>query len=485
MRRASVRTTLVPLLLLLIARFGASPHARQRQDATARPNFVIILADDLGYGDLGSYGHPVIRTPALDRMAAEGQRWTSFYAGAPVCSPSRAALLTGRLPVRTGVYGQERPDSGPNSAPAVFGANARGGLPPSELTIAEALRGAGYATAMVGKWHLGDRPEYLPQAQGFDQYLGVPYSNDMASTVPPDRRRAAIVEPKSEYWNVPLLRNGDVVEQPVRQDDLTRRLTDEALAFVEQHRNTPFLLYLAFTMPHVPLFPSREFTGRSGASRYGDVIEEIDYSVGRLLETLRSSGLSERTLVVFSSDNGPWTSYRTHGGSAGPLRDGKGTTWEGGVRVPALFWWPGHVRPGVQAGIGAAVDLFPTLLSLARVPVPTGRPIDGVDLSASLTAGTASAREVFHFYRDEELYALRKGDYKAHFVTRGAYGAGAPRTLHDRPLLFHLGMDPGERYDLSAEQPSVVADLLREAELHKARLEKAPALLVSNPPVAK
>ena len=472
------------VIAIAVAGTGVVPLA-QRPAPADRPNFVVILTDDLGYGDLATYGHPVIRTPALDRMAAEGQRWTSFYAGAPVCSPSRAALLTGRLPVRTGVYGEERPDSGPRSAPAVFGVNARGGLPPSEITIAEALKPAGYRSAMIGKWHLGDRPEYLPQAQGFDLHFGIPYSNDMGSTLPPEKRRAGIFDPRSEYWDVPLLRNGDIVERPVQQEDLTQRLTDEAVRFIEENRNTPFFLYLAHPQPHVPLFRSKEFAGRSSGDRYGDVIEEIDATVGRILDALRATGLANRTMVVFSSDNGPWTVYETHGGTAGPLRDGKGTTWEGGVRVPGIFWWPGRIAPRVETGIGAALDLFPTMLALAGVAPEAARAIDGVDLSPALLGTGPSPRTTFPYYRDHELYAIRKGEYKAHFVTRGVYGMGPVRTVHEPPLLFHLGVDPGERYDLAAAKPEIVAELLREREAHLAAVDRAPALLVANPPPAK
>ena len=373
------------------------------------PNIIVVLTDDQGYGDLSSYGHPTIRTPQIDRLAAEGQRWTSFYAGAPVCSPSRAALLTGRLPLRTGVYGRERQDGSQHSGPGVFTASSTNGLPLSEVTIAEMLKARGYATAIIGKWHLGHTPEFSPQRQGFDLHFGLPYSNDMSLSPGIKGGREMMLDPRPEYWQVPLLRNGEVVEQPIRQETLTQRLTDEAIGFVRAHRNRPFLLYLAHSMPHLPLFRSRAFEGRSAAGVYGDVIEELDANVGRLVDAVRTAGLERRTVVIYTSDNGPWTLYDQHGGSAGPLRDGKATTWEGGVRVPGIFWAPGRIRPGVVSEPGAHLDLLPTIAALTGTSVPSDRPLDGLDLSPTLLRGQPSPRQSFAYWRDDELMAFRLG----------------------------------------------------------------------------
>ena len=326
---------------------AAGPDAAPR-----RPNIVIITADDLGYGDLGSYGHPNISTPHLDRLADEGQRWTSFYAQAPVCSPSRAALLTGRVHLRSGMFGRRV---------GVFFPDSRAGLPATEITLAEALREQGYATGIVGKWHLGHLPEFLPVRHGFDSWFGIPYSNDMDWQIAPGAaRREAMFDPRIDYWHVPLIRNEEEVERPADQHTVTRRYAEEAAAFIDAHQDEPFFLYLAHTMPHMPLFRSEAFTDRSVAGVYGDVIEEIDWTVGQVVGALDRLGLSSNTLVVFTSDNGPWTSFETHGGSAGPLRHGKGTTFEGGMRVPGIFWWPGTIAPGVTREIGSGMDLFTT-----------------------------------------------------------------------------------------------------------------------------
>jgi uncharacterized sulfatase len=469
--RGPVRFVLAALLLVVGA--VAAPRAQ----TNPAPNIIVILTDDLGYGDLSSYGNPNIRTPNLDRMASEGQRWTSFYAGAPVCSPSRAALLTGRLPVRVGVYRREPPDTGPRGAPGVFNIQSTSGLPHEEITIAEMLKERGYATAIIGKWHLGHLPEYLPERHGFDEHFGLPYSNDMGLAEGVKGGREMMMNPRVEYWTVPLLRNGDVVERPVQQQTLTKRYTEEAVRYIRAHRNRPFFLYLAHAMPHVPLFRSNAFENKSAGGVYGDVIEELDWSVGEILTELRSSGLDRRTLVMFTSDNGPWTLYDQHGGSAGPLRDGKGTTWEGGVRVPGIFWWPTRIKPATVLGVGAALDLMPTIASLSGAQLSNDRERDGIDLSPALLRGDRSPRETFAFWRDHELYAFRKGPWKAHLVTRGAYNRGSGRVVHDVPELYHLGVDPGERWNVAADHPDIVRELATMAEAHRQSVKMGEPLI--------
>ena len=448
--------TFIALLFLSVASLAQAPA----------PNIVIILADDLGYGDLGAFGSPNIRTPRLDRMAAEGQKWTNFYVQ-PVCSPSRAALLTGRLPIRSGMYGHAN-----GIAPKVLMDKVPAGLPMEEITIAESLKARGYATAIVGKWHLGDIPQYFPMKQGFDYWFGLPFSHDMKMTVPRDKglKTAAYYDPRPEYWDVPLMRNNDIVERPVNHRTLTKRYTEEAIQFIQSNRAHPFFLYLAHNLPHIPLARSPEFEGHSDGGIYGDVVEELDASTGRILDALKTAGLDRRTLVVFTSDNGPWLPFETHGGSAGPLTQGKGTTWEGGVRTPAIFWWPGTVKPAVITSVGSAMDLFVTAAKLAGGQTPTDRIIDGVDLRAALTgAGPVPPRTLFYYW-DDELRAVRNGAYKAHFITSGAYGEGGARIEHSPPLLFDLTQDPGERHNIAAAHPDIIADLLRQTEAHKKQL---------------
>lgn len=429
----------------------------------ARPNIVVIFADDLGYGDLGAFGAPNVRTPRLDAMASEGQKWTNFYVQ-PVCSPSRAALLTGRLPIRNGMFGTPG-----GTSPKVFRDNAAEGLPAAEITVAELLKSAGYRTGMVGKWHLGQLPPFLPMRHGFDSWFGLPYSHDMRMTVPRDNgvQTAAYYAPKPEYWDVPLMRDDTVIERPADHRTLTKRYTEEAVRFIATNRRTPFFLYLAHSLPHIPLARSDAFVDKSAGGLYGDVIEEIDWSVGQVLDALRAAGVDRNTLVLFTSDNGPWLPFRSHGGSAGALKEGKGTTWEGGVRTPAIFWWPGTIRPGTVTGIGSGLDLLATAAGLAGAKVPSDRAVDSLDLGATLTTGRPSPRVELVYYWDSELRAIRQGNYKAHFITSGAYGEGQPRTEHDPPLLFDLATDPGERFDIAADHPEVVAALRQAVATHR------------------
>lgn len=433
-----------------------------------RPNIVVIFADDLGYGDLACFGHPTIRTPNLDRMAAEGQKWTNFYVGASVCTPSRAALMTGRLPIRSGMCSSKRRVLFPDSA---------GGLPQSEITIAKALKPQGYATAAIGKWHLGHLPQYLPTSHGFDSYFGIPYSNDMDRVPGEPKGRKAFWDPKVEYWNVPLMRDKEVVERPANQNTLIKRYSEEAVRFIERKKDEPFFLYLAHNLPHVPLFCSDEFRGTSRRGLFGDVVEEIDAGVGRIIETLRKHNLAENTFVVFTSDNGPWLPFNEHGGSAGLLREGKGCTYEGGMREPTILWWPGRIKPGVVRDMGATMDLYTTILKLGGAEVPTDRVVDGLDLRPALFGTGPSPRQTMFYYRGTELYAVRKGPYKAHFVTQSGYRGDKP-VKHDPPVLYHLEHDPSEKYDIAKDHPDVIADIMKEVAKHRATLKPGEDQLV-------
>lgn len=436
---------------------------------SAAPNVVIIYADDLGYGDLACYGHPTIRTPHLDRMAAEGMRFTEFYSAAEVCTPSRAALLTGRYPIRSGMC---------HDTHRVLRRNSAGGLPVGEHTLAETLRAAGYATACVGKWHLGHLPRHLPAAHGFDRFFGMPFSNDMqpAPDAPRDRTRRFFGE-RTEFWRTPLIRGTDVVEEAPDQHFLTPRYTAEAVDFITAHRDRPFFLYMAHSFPHVPLFASPDFVGRSRAGRYGDVVEEIDWSVGRILDTLRDLGLDGRTLVVFSSDNGPWTIFDQHGGSAGMLRGGKGSTWEGGMRVPGIAWWPGTIPAStIQHEMATTLDVVPTCVALAGGTIPAGTELDGVDIRDLLLDAGPVERPPFVYYRGTRPFAIRSGRWKMHRLTQAGYGQAQPEP-HDPPLLFDLGVDPAERFDVAADHPDVVRDLSAALAAHEAAVVPAETQL--------
>jgi arylsulfatase A-like enzyme len=447
------------ILSLSIAAVGVSGAERSKT-----PNFIIILADDLGYGDLGCYGHPSIRTPNLDRMAAEGMRFTDFYSAGEVCTPSRAALMTGRLPIRNGMcHDQYR----------VLRANSTGGLPADEITIASALKARGYATACVGKWHLGNwmnNPAHHPLRHGFDFYFGLPHSNDMNPKPGIPKGAASRLDQDPEWWNAPLFLNEQMIEQPADQSTLTRRYTEQALKFINQNKAKPFFVYFAHTFPHVPLFASSKFKGASLRGPYGDVVEELDWSVGRILEALRTNKLSDNTFVFFTSDNGPWLIQGMAGGSAGPLKDGKGSTWEGGMREPGIAWWPGRIRAGtVNHEIAGTMDLFPTLLKFAGAPVPSDRIMDGFDLAPTLFETGRSARDCYLYYRGTQLYAARKGPYKAHFLTRTGYGP-EPAEKHDPPALYDLEADPSEKFDVAGKHPEVLAEIAAEVARHRSNL---------------
>lgn len=454
-------------LFALIAVCGLSSVAlAARADS---PNIVVIFCDDLGYGDLSCFGHPTIKTPNLDRMAAEGVRLTQFYSASPVCTPSRAALMTGRLPIRSGMCSDRRRVLFPNSG---------GGIPASEVTLAEALKTQGYQTACVGKWHLGHLPQFLPTNNGFDSYFGIPYSNDMDRANDAPRGRDSFWNPKIEYWNVPLMRDLEIVERPADQTTITRRYAEEAVSFIHRNKDEKFFLYLPHSLPHVPLFRSKEFEGKSLRGLYGDVIEEIDWSVGHVLQTLRDLKLDQKTIVWFTSDNGPWLTFNDHGGSAGLLREGKGTTWDGGMREPSICWWPGTIPAGqVSAELGTTMDIYATSLALAGAKLEDDRIVDGYDLTESLQGKAKSPRDLVYYYRGTKLMALRKGPWKAHFATQESYTGNNRLNEHDPPVLYNLEVDPSEKWNVADQHPEVIAEIKAAAEAHKETVVPVPSQL--------
>ncbi len=438
------------LTVCLLGALLASETAGQAEERP--PNFVVIFTDDQGYQDVGVYGAEGFQTPNLDRMAAEGMKFTDFYVAAPVCSPSRAALLTGCYPPRVGVTG-------------VYFPRHDRGMSPKEITIAELLKKKGYATKCIGKWHLGHHEKFLPTNQGFDSYYGIPYSNDMSvdtemAVADGVRFRKGMTlekfrshDPKGGW--VPLMRNTKVVEYPAEQATLTKRYTQEAVRFIKDHEEQPFFLYLPHTMPHVPLAASEKFRGRTERGLYGDVIEEIDWSVGRILDTLEARGLAEHTLVLFTSDNGPWLGKGKRGGSAGPLRAGKFSTFEGGMRVPFLAWGPGRVPAGtVTHEVAATIDFLPTFADFAGVDLPSDRVIDGKSIRTLLTQKDAeSPHDAYYYYRGNNLQAVRSGRWKLH-LPRGDHG----------PRLYNLRKDIREQNNVAEDHAAVVKRLTKKAK---------------------
>ena len=452
----AMRSRMLAMLTVLVAVLTAG-HGGARPAAQRLPNFVIVYADDLGYADIGPFSdlprgrRPV--TPHLDRMAAEGVKLTSFYVAQAVCSASRAALLTGSYSNRVSI-------SGALNHTADYGLNL------DEATIAEVLRTRGYATAMFGKWHLGHRAPFLPLHQGFDEYLGLPYSNDMWPRHP---------QQKDYYPDLPLMDGDRVVKLDPDQSQLTTMYAERAVRFIERHRDRPFFLYVATAMPHVPLFVSSKYRGRTGRGLYGDVVAELDWAVGRILDAVRRAGVDHDTLVVFTSDNGPWLSYGNHGGSRGSFREGKGTAFEGGVRVPFVARWPGRIPKGTESRVPAmTIDLLPTVATLAGAAPPSDRIIDGRDLWPVLSGDKAAAppHDVLYFYWGRELHAVRSGRWKLHLPhpyqaleSAGADGAPGKYVRKDIDLsLYDLETDRGETTNVAEANPEVVASLMQHVE---------------------
>jgi len=431
------------------------------------PNIVIIFTDDQGYNDVGVFGSPDILTPNLDQMAAEGMQFTNFYVAQAVCSASRAALLTGTYSNRLGIHG-------------ALDHSSKHGLHPDETTIAEMLKPLGYNTAIFGKWHLGHHPEFLPTNQGFDEYFGIPYSNDMWPNHP---------ETKDYYPPLPLYQNDKVADTVwTDQSMFTTWFTEKSVDFIKRNKENPFFLYLAHPMPHVPLFVSEKFKGKSERGLYGDVIMEIDWSVGEVIKALKENGLEENTLVIFLSDNGPWLSYSGHSGSAYPLKEGKGTSWDGGVKVPAIMKWYGVVPEGqIQQNPAMSIDLLPTIASFTGATLPS-RYIDGKDISKMLRDKTETSPQeaYFIYYNRNELQAIVMGEWKLYLPHQ--YRSIAPYqefrddgipikyAMHDleQMELYHIPTDPSEKINVIDENPQVLEKFLKLAE--KAREDMGDAL---------
>lgn len=444
---------LLPFLFIFLN--SCAENTAPQKSRSDKPNVVLIFIDDLGYADLSCYGHPTIQTPRLDEMAREGMKFSSFYAAASVCTPSRAGLLTGRYPVRVGMPGNLGPDS-------------KGGLSLEERTLAEALKANGYRTAAFGKWHLGAVPDYFPTDRGFDEYLGILYSNDM---MPP---WVNTQRPLHLYRN-----DQPTEEQPVDQATLTQRYTDETIRFIKESGDQPFFVYLPHAMPHLPIYASAAFEGKSKGGKYGDVIEEIDHNVGRILDVLEEEGLTENTLVVFTSDNGPWRNlpprmYTTepvekwHGGSTGALWGAKATSYEGGYRVPAIIRMPGSIPPNqLSAEIATTMDVHATILTLTGTPAPE-KTLDGKDLWPLLTQKAASPHSYYHYFRGKRLEGVRNAKWKLRIAPAWDSWTSPETMSGDEPvevLLYNMEDDPYEHFNQAETYPEVVAEL--EAEMKR------------------
>jgi arylsulfatase len=428
-------------------------------DVNQTPNVIIFFADDMAYADIGAFGAQGYATPHLDQLAADGKKFTSFYVAQAVCSASRAALLTGCYPNRVGISG-------------ALGPSSKIGINADEFLLPEIMKQQGYRTCIVGKWHLGHHPQFLPTRHGFDTYFGLPYSNDMWPLHPENKT----------FPPLPLFQDEQIVDADIDADDqktLTQRYTDYALQFMEQQPDQPYFLYVAYSMPHVPLFVSAPYADKSSRGLFGDVIQEIDASVGRVLKKVEEQQEKSNTLVIFTSDNGPWLSYGDHAGSARPLKEGKGTSWEGGVRVPMLASWPGKIQSGTVCDETAAtIDLLPTLAHLTGAELPAHK-IDGVDISNLLFhEGTTTPHEAYYYYWGNALEAVRSGEYKLVFPHTyrscpqpGTGGIpGKYVQLKTDLALYNLKTDIGETTDIKDQHPEIVTRLQKYAEQMRAQL---------------
>ena len=436
------------LIVLGFSYLFISCHISPTQE---KPNIVFIFTDDQGYGDVGCFGATDIETPNIDLIAEEGIKFTEFYSASPVCSPSRAGLLTGRMPQRMGIHG-------------VFFPESFTGMPPDEITIAEILKEEGYKTGIVGKWHLGHMPKFLPLNQGFDEYYGIPYSNDMESVV--------------------YLSGNEVDSFVVNQTYTTRTYTRKAVDFINRHKNEAFYLYLAHNMPHVPIYASPPFRGKSNRGLYGDVIQEIDWSVGEIIRALRENGILDNTIIVFSSDNGPWLVMEDHGGSAGILREGKQYTFEGGVRVPTVAMWKKRIKPGsIYNDLATQMDWFPTFINIVGAKLPDDRIIDGIDITNVLFGEGKRENNTFIYYNGGDPRCFREGNLKIKKPFPGTEPVKWRKAVaaHDS-LLFDLKSDPGESKNLASVNPHKLAELFKKMENAVESMGELPPPIVIKSP---
>ena len=438
----------VPLFILKI---GCAPP-----NIDTPPNFIIIFADDLGYGDLRSYGHPTINTPSLDKMASEGMRFTQFYVGSSICTPSRAALLTGKLPVRTGMYGNRS---------VLFPDNA-GGLDPKEITIASALKEYDYKTACIGKWHLGHLQEYMPTNHGFDEFYGIPYSNDMRPEGKWDYAR-------ENFPPLPFLDGLDTIGVSIDQSQFIDMFTKRSIDFIKKNKDKSFFLYLAHTAPHTPLVSDTTQKGRSIRGAYGDVVEELDQSVGTILQVLKDLKIADNTFVIFTSDNGPWGWANVDGGSSGLLKGNKGSVYEGGYRVPAIAWMPGTIKKGtVSTALASTLDLYPTLIAMAGNEISNQEELDGLNIKNTFV-NNEPVRHDIYYYRQDTLIGIRHKEWKMYIKDPNPWNDDL--TEKDIPVLYNIEHDPSEKYNVTSKHSDIVDRIVTLSEEHILKVTKIPS----------